>query len=70
MDLTEDPRLLDVKDYPKSVINNKGLSGCFTWMIPNLYLGNGCLTKHSFNNSCLEFQVDVKERPRKKNPEG
>ncbi len=22
------------------------LNGCLDWMIPNLYLGTGCLTKH------------------------
>ena len=27
------------------------------WMIPNLYMGNGCLTKHPFKFGCLEFQV-------------
>ncbi len=26
-------------------------------MIPNLYIGNGCFTKHPFLNGCLEFQV-------------
>ncbi len=24
--------------------------GCFNWMIKNLYMGNGCLTKHPFKN--------------------
>ena len=24
------------------------LNGCFNWMIPNLYIGNGCLSKHPF----------------------
>ena len=31
--------------------------GCFNWMIQNLYMGNGCFTKHPFINACLEFQV-------------
>ena len=22
------------------------INGCFNWMIPNLYIGNGCFTKH------------------------
>ncbi len=26
-------------------------------MIPNLYIGNGCFTKHQFFNGCLGFQV-------------
>ena len=26
-------------------------------MIPNLYIGNGCFTKHLFINGCLGFQV-------------
>ena len=33
------------------------LNGCFSWMIPNLYMGNGCLNKHLFKTGCLEFQV-------------
>ena len=28
-------------------------------MIPNLYLGNGCFTKHPLKNGCLGFQVHV-----------
>ena len=27
-------------------------NGCFNWMIPNLYIGNGCFTKHPFLNGC------------------
>ena len=34
------------------------LYGCFSWMIPNPYMGNGCLTKHPQKTGCLEFQVD------------
>ena len=33
------------------------INGCFNWMVPNLYIGNGCFTKHLFINGCLEFQV-------------
>ena len=33
------------------------INGCFNWMIPNLYIGNGCFTKHQFFNGCLGFQV-------------
>ena len=42
----------------KSTWNRKqpDFYGCFTWMIPNLYLGNGCFNKHQFINGCLEFQ--------------
>ena len=32
------------------------INGCFNWMIPNLYIVNGCFTKHLFINGCLEFQ--------------
>ena len=31
------------------------INGCFNWMIPNFYIGNGCFTKHSFINGCLGF---------------
>ena len=33
--------------------------GCFNWMIPNLYIENGCFTKHPFFNGCLGFQVYI-----------
>ena len=33
------------------------INGCFNWMIPNLYIGNGCFTKHLFINGCLGFQA-------------
>ena len=30
------------------------VSACFNWMIPNLYMGNGCLvTKHPFKKKRL-----------------
>ena len=32
-------------------------SGCVNWMIPNLYLGNGCFTNHPFKTDCLEYQA-------------
>ena len=32
-------------------------NGCFNWMIPNLYIGNGCFTNHLFINGCLGFQA-------------
>ena len=35
------------------------INGCFNWMISNLYIGNGCFTKHPFFNGCLGFQVFV-----------
>ena len=33
------------------------ISGCFNWMIPILYIGNGCFTKHPIKNGCLEYQA-------------
>ena len=33
------------------------INGCFNWMIPNLYIGNGCFTKHPFSTGCLGFQA-------------
>ena len=33
------------------------INGCFNWMIPNLYIGNGCFTKHPFKTDCLGYQV-------------
>ena len=36
------------------------INGCFNWMIPNLYIENGCFTKHPFINGCLGFQVKMK----------
>ena len=33
------------------------INGCFNGMIPNLYVENGCFTKHPFINGCLGFQV-------------
>ena len=35
------------------------INGCFNWMIPNLYIKNGCFTKHPFINGCLGFQVQL-----------
>ena len=35
------------------------ISGCFNWMIPILYIGNGCFTKHPIKNGCLEYQVYI-----------
>ena len=34
------------------------INGCFSWMIPNLYIENCCFTKHLFINGCLGFQVE------------
>ena len=34
------------------------INGCFNWMIQNLYIGNGCFTKHPFKTGCLGFQDD------------
>ena len=35
------------------------INGCFNWMILNLYIGNGCFTKHPSLNGCLGFQVII-----------
>ena len=35
------------------------INGCFSWMIPNLYLENGCFTKHPFVNGCLGLQAVI-----------
>ena len=32
------------------------INGCFNWMIPNLFIENGCFTKHPFKTGCLGFQ--------------
>ena len=49
--------------YPKKVhLEPQGqpfINGCFNWMIPNLYIGNGCFTKHLFINGCLGFQASL-----------
>ena len=37
--------------------------GCFNWMIPNLFLGNGYFTKHPFKTGCLGFQVEIDHSP-------
>ena len=47
------PRVIILRTWnPKQPFIN----GCFNWMIPNLYIGNGCFTKHPFFNGCLGFQ--------------
>ena len=35
------------------------INGCFNWMIPNLYIENGCFTKHPFINGCLGFRTHI-----------
>ena len=35
------------------------INGCFSWMIPNLYIKNGGFTKHPFKTGCLGFQVYI-----------
>ena len=37
------------------------ISGCFSWMIQNLYIGNDCFTKHPFKTGCLGFQVYLED---------
>ena len=37
------------------------INGCFNWMIQNLYIGNGCFTKHPFKTGCLGFQVLINQ---------
>ena len=39
------------------------LYACFNWMIQNLYMGNGCLTKHPLKTGRLEFQVYIQMLP-------
>ena len=41
---------------PKQPFTN----GCLNWMIPNLYIENGCFTKHPFIFGCLGFQVYIR----------
>ena len=43
------------------------INGCFNWMTPNLYIENGCFTKHPFINGCLGFQVYIHRRNWQKN---
>lgn len=38
-------------------IRNPFLSGCFYWMIPNLYTKNCCFTKHPLKFGCFRYQV-------------
>ena len=33
------------------------LIGCFSWMIPNLYIKQVCFNKHPIKNGCLEYQA-------------
>ena len=35
------------------------INGCFNWMVPDLYLGNGCFTKHPFKTGCLGYQAYI-----------
>ena len=38
---------------PKVILEPQGqpfINGCFNWIIPNLYIENGCFTKHPFIN--------------------
>ena len=39
------------------------INGCFSWMIPNLYIKNGGFTKHPFKTGCLGFQVNIFTNP-------
>ena len=41
---------IDFWDLSKNSWNPKQpfINGCFNWMIPNLYIQNGCFTKHPF----------------------
>ena len=38
------------------LVNEPVFYGCFNWMIPNLYIKNGCSTKHPLKNGCLVYQ--------------
>ena len=45
------------------------INGCFNWMIPNLYVENGCFTKQPFINGCLGLQVPtITNQPRTVQP--
>ena len=59
---TQVPRLYAFFKQKRKKWNPKQpfINGCFNWMIPNLYIGNGCFTKHLFINGCLGFQAGVK----------
>ena len=59
---SEEMRGRDWGPEPKHVISTWNLkhlfiNGCFNWMVPDLYLGNGCFTKHPFKTGCLGYQV-------------
>ena len=45
--------------YIPGTPNNQVFYGCFNWMIPNLYIKNGCSTKHPLKNGCLVYQVGI-----------
>ena len=47
------------KNIPTCNPKQPFINGCFSWMIPNLYIGTGCFTKHPFINGCLGFQEDI-----------
>ena len=51
--------MLDLPGRYTSSWNSKRpvFHGCFNWMIPNLYIKNGCSTKHPLKNGCLVYQV-------------
>ena len=46
--------------YPKQQFFN----GCFTWMIPSLYLGNGCFTKQLVLKIHVSGQIIIFHQPR------
>ena len=50
-------KIIDYSWNPKQPFIN----GCFNWMILNLYIGNGCFTKHPFINGWLGFQALLSE---------
>ena len=53
------PNLIDLDGIPGTPNNEMFINGCFNGMIPNLYIENGCFTKHPFIHGCLGFQVEI-----------
>ena len=46
--------------YIPGTLNNHVFNGCFSWMIPNLYMKKWLVYQTSIKHGCLEFQVHVK----------
>ena len=44
-------------EFLPSVPQTAVINGCFNWMIPNLYVENGCFTKHPCTNGCFNWMI-------------